>query len=154
MTPGAASGDHSGSGVTIASAHAGDDALAFSIYGRTHILGGATSGAPFQRLVPTNNRIIDGATEAADQLAIYLHYFDLDDASTPYVLPGGVIHLSGEGVTVGGALTAQGVGSDVRVRSSLDINVTGATASGGLVTFETEGVTAGSVTVEIGRAHV
>ncbi len=147
VTPGATPGDHSGSGVTIASARAGDDALAFSIYGRTHILGGATSGTPFQRLVPTNNRIIDGATEAADQLAIYLHYFDLDDASTPYVLPGGVLHLGGEGVTVGGALTAQGAASDVRVQSSLDIDVTGATSAGGIATFETQGATAGAISV-------
>ena len=147
VTPGAAPGDHTGSGVTLASAHAGDDALAFSVYGRTRVLGGVTSGAPFLRLVPTNNRIIDGATEAGDQLAIYLRYFDLDDESAPYVLRGGVIHLAGEGVSVGGNLVAQGANSDVRLRSSLDIDVTGATSAGGLATFQTDGATGGAVKV-------
>ncbi len=149
-TPGAAPGDHTGAGTTIGSEQAGDDALSFSIYGRTHILGGVTSGAPILRLVPTNDRNIDGATEAADQLAIYLHYFDLDDASAPYVLPGSVIHIVGQGVTVGGALSAHGVGSDIRILSSLDIGVTGAVNAGGMATFQTQpgggGVTVGAVT--------
>ena len=136
-TPGAAPGDHTGAGTTIASAQAGDDALAFSVYGRTHILGSVTAGQPILRLVPTNDRVIDGATEAADQLAIYLHYFDLDNASAPYVLPGGVIHISGQGVTVGGALTAHGVGSDIRILSSLDIGVLGTVNAGGKATFQT-----------------
>ncbi|MBL8773404.1 MAG: hypothetical protein JNK30_18615 [Phenylobacterium sp.] len=147
VTPGAAPGDHSGSGVTIASARAGDDALAFSVYGRTQISGGVTSGSPLQRLVPTNDRIIDGATEAADQLAIYLRYFDLDEASTPYVLPGGVIHLRGEGVTVGGALTAQGAASDVRVRSTADIDVSGPTNAGRMAVFETQAMGGGALKV-------
>ena len=147
VTPGAAPGDHTGSGVTLGSAHAGDDALAFSVYGRTHVLGGVTSGQPFQRLVPTNNRIIDGATEAADQLAIYLRYFDLDDASAPYVLSGGVIHVAGVGVEVGGNLTAQGATSDVRIRSSADIVVTGDTSAGGYAVFQTDAGVGGSVKV-------
>ncbi len=150
VTPGAAPGDHSGSGVTIASARAGDDALAFSVYGRTRVLGSVTSGQPFLRLVPTNDRIIDGATEAADQLAIYLRYFDLDDASAPYVLKGGVIHIAGVGVDVGGNLSAGGVDSDVRIRSGADILVTGDTTATGYAVFQTDtgggAVTSGAVT--------
>ena len=146
-TPGLGAGDHTGAGTTIASALAGDDALIFSIFGRSHILGSVSSGVPLQRLVPTNDRTIDGATEAADQLAIYLHYFDLDDASAPYVLPGGVIQIVGQGVTVGGALTAHGIGSDIRLLSTLDIAVAGTVNAGGIATFQTQGATAGSLTV-------
>ncbi|HLZ77442.1 hypothetical protein [Phenylobacterium sp.] len=149
-TPGAAPGDHTGAGTTIASEQAGDDALSFSIYGRTHILGSVTAGTPILRLVPTTDTNIDGATQAADQLAIYLHYFDLDNASEPLVLPGGVIHIVGQGVTVGGALSAHGVGSDIRILSSLDIGVLGAVTAGGKATFQTlpggGAVNVGSVT--------
>ena len=147
-TPGAAPGDHTGAGVTVTSARAGDDALLFSIFGRTRITGSVTSGLAFPRLAPTTDTVIDGATQAADQLPIYLHYFDLDNASAPYVLPGSVVHISGQGVMVGGAITAHGVGGDVRVLStSGDISVSGAVNAGGLATFQTSAGTGGAVSV-------
>jgi filamentous hemagglutinin family protein len=147
VTPGAAPNDHSGSGVTIASARAGDDALAFSVYGRTNIVGGVTAGSPFPRLPVNTDRVTDGATEAADQLAIYLRYFDLDEESAPLVLQGGVIRLAGEGVTVGGNLAAQGVGGNIRVRSSLDINVMGSTMTSGSALFTTDTGVGGALKV-------
>ncbi|MBX3484403.1 hypothetical protein, partial [Phenylobacterium sp.] len=137
-TPGAAANDHSGSGVTIASARAGDDVLAFSVYGRTSIVGGATSGAPFPRLPVNLDRVIDGATEAADQLAIYLHYLNLDEESAPLLAQGAMLRLVGQGVTVGGDLAAVGANADVRVRSTLDIDVGGSASAGRRAMFSTD----------------
>ncbi|MBL8555110.1 MAG: hypothetical protein JNL41_12580 [Phenylobacterium sp.] len=138
VTPGAAPNDHSGSGVTLGSARAGDDVLAFSVYGRTSIVGGATSGSPFPRLPVNLDRVTDGATEAADQLAIYLHYLNLDEESAPLLAQGALLRLVGQGVTVGGPLTAMGATSDVRIRSTLDIDVSGATHAGRWAMFSTD----------------
>ncbi len=146
-TPGAAVGDHSGAGVTIASIRAGDDALAYSIFGRAKITGSVTANAPFARLAPSTDTTIDGATQAADQLAIYLHYLDLDEVSRNYVLNGGDIQIVGQGVEIGGALTANGANSDIRLQSSLDIVATGLANAGGDLQFDAATtLTAGGLT--------
>ncbi len=130
-TPGSAPRRPQRRRVNIGSAHAGDDAVIFSIFGHANVAGDVISGQPFDLLSPTGDRLIDGATEAADQLAIYLHYFDLDEASSPYVINSGMLLLRGEGVTVGGNLTAMGAGSDIRLRSTGDISVNGNAEAGG-----------------------
>ena len=139
VTPGAPAGDHTGAGVTIGSARAGDDVVAYSIYGHAHVLGDVTSRSTITALQPSTDITIDGATQAADQLRIYLDTLDLDKKSKGFVPTSSAILIRGETVAVDGNLTAMGAGS-VGVRSAGDLKVSGSVTAGLDAKFATDAV--------------
>ena len=137
VTPGAPAGDHTGAGVTIGSARAGDDVVAYSIFGHAHVLGDVTSRSPIKALQPSTDTTIDGATQAADQLRIYLDILDLDKKSKGFVSTSSAILIRGETVAIDGKLTAMGSGS-VGVRSMGNLTVSGNVSAGLDANFATE----------------
>ena len=135
-------GGHSDAGVTIGSARAGDDVVVYSIYGHAHVFGDVTSRSAITALQPSTSTTIDGATQAADQLRIYLDILDLDKKSKGFVPTSSAILIRGATVAVDGKLTAMGSGS-VGVRSMGNLTVSGAVKAGLDANFATD-ATAGS----------
>ncbi|CAN7247943.1 hypothetical protein LJR225_001123 [Phenylobacterium sp. LjRoot225] len=101
-----------GLGATIGSAAAGRHVVMYSVWGRNHVLGPVTAHHSYPQFQPDSTG--DTSDGAAERLAAYIRYLDLDDASRPFISGAGDVVVVGRGVDLDGAVAAAG---SVRIQS-------------------------------------
>jgi len=131
----------SGIGATIGSAAAGRHVVVHSVYGRNRVVGPIEAGHAYPQLQPdSTGDTIDGA---AERLAAYIRYLDLDDASGPHLSGPGDVVLKAAGIDVDGAISARGA---VRMQADGTIRLDGAVDAGGDLRLDSADAAATAIT--------